>query len=46
MIEVVDKFKEKKIQLFIVNQQIDTSSATGYMFFSIMTSVTTMKENL
>ena len=39
MIEIVDRFKEKKIQLFIVNQQIDTSTATGYMFFSIMTSI-------
>ena len=46
MIEVVDKFKEKKIQLFIVNQQIDTSSATGYMFFSIMTSIANYEREL
>ena len=37
MIDIVDKFKERKIQLFIVNQQIDTSTASGFMFFSIMT---------
>ena len=46
MIEIVDKFKEKKIQLFIVNQQIDTSSATGYMFFSIMTSISNYEREL
>ena len=46
MIEVVDKFKEKKIQLFIVNQQIDTSTATGYMFFSIMTSISNYEKEL
>ena len=46
MIEVVDKFKEKKIQLFIVNQQIDTSTATGYMFFSIMTSIAQYEREL
>ena len=46
MIEIVDKFKEKKIQLFIVNQQIDTSSATGYMFFSIMTSIANYEREL
>ena len=46
MIEVVDKFKEKKIQLFIVNQQIDTSSATGYLFFSIMTSIANYEREL
>ena len=46
MIEIVDKFKEKKIQLFIVNQQIDTSSATGFMFFSIMTSIANYEREL
>ena len=46
MIEIVDKFKEKKIQLFIVNQQIDTSSATGFMFFSIMTSIANYEKEL
>ena len=46
MIEIVDKFKEKKIQLFIVNQQIDTSTATGYMFFSIMTSIANYEREL
>ena len=46
MIEIVDKFKEKKIQLFIVNQQIDTSTPTGYMFFSIMTSISNYEREL
>ena len=46
MIEIVDKLREKKIQLFIVNQQIDTSSATGYMFFSIMTSIANYEREL
>ena len=46
MIEIVDKLKEKKIQLFIVNQQIDTSTATGYMFFSIMTSISNYEKEL
>ena len=44
MIEIVDKFKEKKIQLFIVNQQIDTSSAAGS--FSIMTSIANYEREL
>ena len=46
MIEIVDKLKEKKIQLFIVNQQIDTSTPTGYMFFSIMTSISNYEKEL
>ena len=46
MIEIVDKLREKKIQLFIVNQQIDTSTATGYMFFSIMTSISNYEKEL
>ncbi|PPR31395.1 MAG: DNA-invertase hin [Alphaproteobacteria bacterium MarineAlpha9_Bin2] len=46
MIDIVEKFKERKIQLFIVNQQIDTSTVSGYMFFSIMTSIANYEREL
>lgn len=46
MIDIVEKFKERKIQLFIVNQQIDTSTASGFMFFSIMTSIANYEREL
>ena len=39
MIEVVEILKSRNINLWIKNQRIDTSSTSGMMFFSILTSI-------
>ena len=39
MCEIVDLLKSKKIDLFIKNQNIDTSTIAGEFFFNIMNSV-------
>ena len=46
MIEVVENLKCKKIHLWIKNQQIDTSSISGMMFFSILTSISNYEREL
>ena len=46
MIEVVETLKQRNIKLFIVNQQIDTESPVGMMFFSILTSIQNYEREL
>ena len=35
LLEIVERLKEKTINLYIHNQQIDTSTATGSLFFTV-----------
>ena len=46
MIEVVETLKSRNIHLWIKNQQIDTSSISGMMFFSILTSISNYEREL
>ena len=46
MCEIVEILKSKKIDLFIKNQNIDTSSIVGEFFFNIMNSVSQYEREL
>ena len=46
MIEVVEILKSRNINLWIKNQRIDTSSTSGMMFFSILTSISDYEREL
>ena len=46
LLEIVEKLKEKGINLFIANQQIDTSTPTGSMFFTIASAFATYERDL
>ena len=46
MIEVVEILKSRNINLWIKNQRIDTSSTSGMMFFSILTSISDYETQL
>ena len=46
MCEIVEILKSKKIDLFIKNQNIDTSSIVGEFFFNIMNSVAQYEKDL
>ena len=46
MIDVVETLKSRNIHLWIKNQQIDTSSISGMMFFSILTSISNYEREL
>ena len=46
LIEIVEKLKEKDINLFIANQQIDTSTPSGSMFFTIASAFATYERDL
>ena len=46
MIEVVEILKSRNINLWIKNQRIDTSSTSGMMFFSILTSISNYEREL
>ena len=46
LLEIVEKLKEKDIHLFIANQQIDTSTPTGSMFFTIASAFATYERDL
>jgi len=46
LLEIVEKLKEKDINLFIANQQIDTSTPSGEMFFTIASAFVTYEKNL
>ena len=46
LLEIVEKLKEKNINLFIANQQIDTSTPTGSMFFTIASAFATYERDL
>ncbi len=46
LLEIVEKLKEKDIHLFIANQQIDTSTPTGAMFFTIASAFATYERDL
>ena len=46
MIETVETLKSRNTHLWIKNQQIDTSSISGMMFFSILTSISNYEREL
>ena len=46
MIEVVETLKQRGINLWIQNQQIDTSTISGMMFYSILTSINNYEREL
>ena len=46
LLEIVEKLKEKDINLFIANQQIDTSTPSGAMFFTIASAFVTYEKEL
>ena len=46
MIEIVETLRSRNIHLWIKNQQIDTSSISGMMFFSILTSISNYEREL
>ena len=46
MIETVETLKSRNTHLWIKNQQIDTSSIAGMMFFSILTSISNYEREL
>ena len=46
MCEIVDILKSKKIDLFIKNQNVDTSTIVGEFFFNIMNSVAQYEREL
>ena len=46
MCEIVEILKSKKIDLFIKNQNIDTSSIVGEFFFNVMNSVAQYEKDL
>ena len=46
MIEVVESLKLRNIYLWIKNQQIDTSTISGMMFYSILTSIANYEREL
>ena len=46
LLEIVEKLKEKDINLFIANQQIDTSTPSGSMFFTIASAFATYERDL
>lgn len=46
LVQTVDFFKKHNINLFIKNQAIDTSTITGFMFFTILTSIQNYEREL
>ena len=46
MCEIVDLLKSKKIDLFVKNQNVDTSSIVGEFFFNIMNAVSQYEKDL
>ena len=46
LLEMVEKLKDKDINLFIANQQIDTSTPSGSMFFTIASAFATYERDL
>ena len=46
LLEIVEKLKEKDINLFIANQQIDTATPIGSMFFTIASAFATYERDL
>ena len=46
MCEIVDLLKSKKIDLFVKNQNVDTSSIIGEFFFNIMNAVSQYEKDL
>jgi len=46
LLEIVEKLKDKDINLFIANQQIDTSTPSGSMFFTIASAFATYERDL
>ena len=46
LLEIVEKLKDKDINLFIANQQIDTSTPSGSIFFTIASAFATYERDL
>ena len=46
MCQIVDLLKSKKIDLFVKNQNVDTSSIVGEFFFNIMNAVSQYEKDL
>ena len=46
MCEIVDLLKSKKIDLFVKNQNVDTSTIIGEFFFNIMNAVSQYEKDL
>ena len=46
MCEIVDLLKSKKIDLFVKNQNVDTSTIVGEFFFNIMNAVSQYEKDL
>ena len=46
LLEIVERLREKTINLYIHNQQIDTSTATGSLFFTIASAFTQFERDL
>ena len=46
LLELVEQFQEKNIDLYIHNQQIDTSTATGKLFFTVASAFMTFERDV
>ena len=46
LLEMVERLKEKSINLYIHNQQIDTSTATGSLFFTVASAFTQFERDI
>ena len=46
LLEIVERLREKTINLYIHNQQIDTSTATGSLFFTVASAFTQFERDL
>ena len=46
LLETVEKLSDKKIDLYIHNQQIDTSSPTGKLFFTVASAFANFERDL
>ena len=45
LLELVDFFQQKNIDLYIHNQQVDTSTATGKLFFTVASAFMTFERD-
>ena len=45
LLEIVERLREKTINLYIHNQQVDTSTATGKLFFTVASAFMTFERD-